>query len=138
MVRDDGLDMMVAQERDNPRVVRARRALVVQPAPRDFDLLPAHDLALDDIGQRDPVSPTPTGVDHALFRYRRADNHVSQAPLFWSWIATTAGLAMIAIVFHQCPTRKPELQPVAHLTPLGPHQDGLATTRLRPTEQYPW
>src|SRR5665647_3472563 len=74
------IHVMLAQERDHAGMVRTGRALVVQPTPGDLDLLPAHDLAVDHVGQGDPVGTAPAGVDHAFTCHWRTKDHVSRVP----------------------------------------------------------
>jgi hypothetical protein len=76
VMSDHCIDVVLAQEPSHPGVMSSRRTFIVQRAPRDLDLSPIFDLAVNYLGNRNPVGATPTGVDLSINRYRNAYNHV--------------------------------------------------------------
>jgi hypothetical protein len=77
---DHRIDVVFAEKPGHSGVMSRRSPVIVQPAPRDLNLIPILDLAVDYIGDRNPVGATPTIVDLSICRYWNAYDHVSRVP----------------------------------------------------------
>ena len=75
VVGDDRLNVVLAQESCDSRVVARRRPGVVQLVPRDLDDTPLHDLAVDDFGHRHRLGPSPTRINDAFGGHGNTENH---------------------------------------------------------------
>ena len=75
VVGDDRLNVVLAQESCDSRVVARRRPRIVQLVPRDLDDTPLHDLAIDNLGHRHRLGPSPTRINDAFGGHGNTENH---------------------------------------------------------------
>jgi hypothetical protein len=75
VVCGDHPDLVLTQEPGYPGMVGTLGSLVVQRSPANSEFLPAANLPVGQIGDRDPVGPSPAWIDLAVLRDRHANTH---------------------------------------------------------------
>ena len=75
MPRDDGLDVVLTEERRDARVMLTLRAGIVETSPADLELLPRRDTTVAHGRDRDAIRAAPAAADHVTWPERDTHDH---------------------------------------------------------------
>jgi hypothetical protein len=77
---DHCINVVFSQKPGHSSMMLSRSPFIVHDAPRDLNLLPILDFAIDYVGNCNPIGPTPTVVDLTITRYWHAYDHLVSVP----------------------------------------------------------